>query len=320
MNSGAQADRSRHIVITGASGDIGGYIAQFWLARGSDVTCLTRSDAPPGTERVGWALGRAVPDGVFQRNTVVVHCAFNVEESRDRGAAFDEDVMGSLLLYEDALRCNVDTFVFVSSANALGLADRGTQPRYRVESEVSKTFGRHTYSQHKHDVEAQLIARHGRHGTRLIVLRPPMVVGPNFRNSALQAFQSRVGIYPSPTQSWYQFLDVEDFAHAMVCVVESGVDGVFQVAPDDAINVRQIYGIAGGIVVDVPLRCASFAADVAFRLRASPFSGHWVSYGDPIMSSAKLQNTTGWRSRHGSAEVWRDFCAGKTWSPSLRFD
>ncbi|MGF0313744.1 NAD-dependent epimerase/dehydratase family protein [Rhodococcus sp. IEGM1428] len=310
MNGGAQAVRARHIVITGASGDIGGYIAQFWLARDSDVTCLTRSEAPPGTERVGWALGRAVPDGVFQRNTVVVHCAFNVEESRDRGAAFDEDVMGSLLLYEDALRRNVDTFVFVSSANALGLADRGTKPRYRVESEVSKSFGRHTYSQHKRDVEAQLIARNGSHGTRLIVLRPSMVVGPNFRNSALQAFQSRVGIYPSPTRSWYQFLDVEDFAHAMVSVVESGVDGVFQVAPDDAINVRQIYDISGGTVLDVPLRCASFAADVAFRLRASPFSGHWVSYGDPILSSAKLQETTGWRPHRGSAEVWRKFCTG----------
>lgn len=298
------------VVVTGSSGDIGGHIARYWVGRGSHVMCLARSEAPAGTERVGWRLGGTVPRGVFRPGTVVIHCAFNVEESRDKKAAFDEDVNGSLLLYEEAVRCNVDAFIFVSSANALGLAQRSTRPRYRNETERSDSFGRHTYSQNKRDVEAQMLTRRTGNGTRLIVLRPPMVVGPGFHNSALRTFKSRVGLYPSPTRSWYQFIDVADLAHAVAVGVENGCRGVFHVAPNDAINVRQIYDIAGGTVLGIPLRCAALSADVAFRVRASSFSGHWVSYGDPVLSSAKLQGVTDWRPSRGSAEVWREFCAG----------
>ncbi len=44
-----------------------------------------------------------------------------------------------------------------------------------------------------------------------------------------------------------------------------------------------------------------------FRLRLSPFSGHWVTLGDPLLDSGLLQSTTDWRPSMSSAAALQKY-------------
>jgi hypothetical protein len=52
-------------------------------------------------------------------------------------------------------------------------------------------------------------------------------------------------------------------------------------------------------------------ADLLFRLHLSPFSGHWVTLGDPLLDSGLLQSTTQWQPSMNSAAALRKYLAAR---------
>ena len=48
-------------------------------------------------------------------------------------------------------------------------------------------------------------------------------------------------------------------------------------------------------------------ANLLFRLRLAPFSGHWVTLGDPLLDSGLLQSTTDWRPSMSSAAALQKY-------------
>ena len=172
------------VLVTGANGFAGAAIcrhllAQGWILRGSVRSATAK--VPEGVETVvigdlddttEWA---AALDGV----EAVVHCAARVhvlrETAADPLAAFRRvNVAGSRRLAQQALAAGVRRFVFLSS---IGAATAENNPAGAKPYQVSKL-----------EAEAALREVAAAGGMSLVVLRPPLIYGPdapgNFRRLA----------------------------------------------------------------------------------------------------------------------------------------
>jgi predicted dehydrogenase/nucleoside-diphosphate-sugar epimerase len=172
--SAARAPRGRPVLVTGASGFVGGAVVERLLAEGRAVRALLRSSSsvPPwlrdpsvaierGALTDPAALARAV-DGV----DAVVHLATGVADTwaETQRSAID----ATKELAAAASRAGVSRFVFTSSVAALDPAGRALDPRPEH---------RNTYARAKIACERLLLEAHARDGLPVVIVRPGIVVG-----------------------------------------------------------------------------------------------------------------------------------------------
>lgn len=115
------AARGPVVVVTGASGFLGGHLCRALVARGWEVRALVRSspaaDLPAGV-RVGRAdLPDAIDEAMLVGADVVVHAAWATRET-DARRAERQNVGGARRLIETARRVGVGRIVFISSVAA----------------------------------------------------------------------------------------------------------------------------------------------------------------------------------------------------------
>ncbi|MCR9121151.1 MAG: NAD(P)-dependent oxidoreductase [Phyllobacteriaceae bacterium] len=127
------------ILISGATGYAGRFIAEGLLKDGADVITMGRSWPPAGffSEPVEWVAGDLDPDHdfrpAFDGVDVFVHCAFAHVPGKYRGGEGDDpdgfrraNVDGTLALLEAAKRAGVSRTVFLSSRAVYGPKPAGT--------------------------------------------------------------------------------------------------------------------------------------------------------------------------------------------------
>lgn len=306
------------LAITGATGDFGRSMLQWALASAdvAEVTVLGRR--PTGLQHT--KLREALLDlsARFDLDSVtgydaLVHLAYCVEEPRDKRRAFDVNVVATRTLLDEANRVGIGHLILTSSANALGVSACGTgeyltEDSYPAGDQNPDNY----YFFHKALLEhlANWYWSHATEGsTRLAVARPCYIVGDHFDNSGLRAFLAKTVVYPQPTRSGYQFLWDTDLVDAYATIIGEGLTGIYNIAPTDHTTVGEIAAINGARLIPGPLRLLKVGADLMFRLRLAPFSGHWVTLGDPLLDSGLLRSTTTWRPSSGSAEALERYIA-----------
>ena len=302
------------VVLTGASGDFGTALLR-GLVRRDDVdrvVALARSPLrvdDPKIERRSIDLATDRLDEAFVGADAVIHCAFVVEEPRDKEAARVVNVDGSRRVLWAADSAGARVCVMTSSINAYGPRDG---PEVIDESAPIGADASYYYFHHKAAMEQDV--RRWRQGTdgrmAVAVLRPTYVVGPDMANSGLATMRSRVVAYPSPARSHYQFLHQDDLVDAYLRVVATATDGEFNLGPEGAVTVADLCRMNRSLCVPVPLGAARRLADLGFRLRLLPYSSHWVTRGEPVTTSRRLRDATGWRPRHSCTEAARLMVAG----------
>jgi nucleoside-diphosphate-sugar epimerase len=243
------------VALTGATGFIGGHIAEQLLAAGHRVRALARRPQPerPGLD---WIAGSLEESPVLERlvdgATAVVHCAGAV-----RGASLEHfqraNVEGTRTILEAAARPAVPPrFLLISS-----LAAR--EPRLSW------------YAGSKRAAELLLDAKRDR--LSWAVFRPPAVYGPGDREILPLFLAMRRGWLPiaAPAAARFSLLHVRDLAGAVRAWLEAETPGATFELDDgrpqgyDWECVRQTAQAAWGrrirtVRVPVPvLRCAAAA-------------------------------------------------------------
>lgn len=181
---------SRRILVTGATGFIGSRLVSSLLGRGDAVIAMVRGTAaegrlPADVERRRGDLGiPASLRGACEGADAVMHLASRAETEDRRGPDEEEahrqvTVEGTRRLLAEARAAGVRRFVFMSSVKAMGeggadCLDEATEPH-----PVS------AYGRAKLAAEA-LVAQAGREGMETVVLRLPMVYGPNPKGSLVR--------------------------------------------------------------------------------------------------------------------------------------
>jgi nucleoside-diphosphate-sugar epimerase len=179
------------VLVTGASGFLGGHVAAALLGRGIRVKGMVRSPAvalPSGTipvavEGLDDVAGiRRALDGVKG----VIHLAARVHEGPAPGdaAVFRAvNLEGTRRLLEEAIGAGVKAFVFFSSVKAVGESSPAPWTELTPPAPVDG------YGITKLEAEIavrELAARHQVHAT---ILRLPLVYGPGMKANALRLFQ-----------------------------------------------------------------------------------------------------------------------------------
>lgn len=302
------------VVVTGASGDFGTAIlrrlvVEPWV---QSIVAVARSPlrvVDPRIEVVALDLASDPVEPVVAGADVVIHCAFVVEEPRDKSVAHRVNVDGSARLLRAADAAGVSVCVMTSSVNAYG--PRGG-PEVIDESASIGAGPEHYYLHHKALMEEDIRQwRRDSDGRMAVaVLRPTFIVGPDMDNSGLRSMRAKIVAYPTPSRSYYQFLHQDDLVEAYIRVISGRVDGEFNVGAEDAVTVADLCRWNRALCIPLPLRTAGALADLGFRLRVLPYSSHWVTPGEPVTTSRRLRDATGWRPQRTSESAARLMLAG----------
>ncbi|MBV9947122.1 MAG: NAD-dependent epimerase/dehydratase family protein [Myxococcales bacterium] len=183
------------VLVTGASGFLGGHVAELLSARGDQVRALVRASSNrkhlaglPNVELFEGTIEQ--PDRVREAAfgvDAVVHCA-GLVKARDTDEFFAVNVGGTSNLIEAVRRRPLRRFVFVSSLEACGPSADGNPVPVDQENPVT------AYGRSKLAAEKVVLA--AKDEVPVVILRPGAIYGPR-DNEIFEAFRTiRRGLLP----------------------------------------------------------------------------------------------------------------------------
>lgn len=190
--------RGMQVLVTGANGFVGRALCDLLDEAGARVRRLVRTASGREGEVVvadplGWKRWDEVLDGVG----VVVHLAARVHVMRDRATdpAWEFNQVNCELtrqLARASAQCGVRRFVFLSSIKVNG------EGRAMPYAEMDLPAPEDDYGRSKRDAEAALLEIGSNDALQAVVLRPPLVYGPQVRGNFLRLLHAIHAGYPMP--------------------------------------------------------------------------------------------------------------------------
>lgn len=309
------------ILITGAGGFVGRGLAAALAASGERLTLATRrpDQLTPGPDArlvVPGEIGPATDWSAALADVgTVVHLAAHVHVAPERAeheASLFDDVnhLGALGLYEASRRAAVELFVFVSTINVLGQETRRGAPF--DDASVPAPQGPYARSKLAAETALAKAARSG--GPRLVILRPPLIVGPGVGGN-LGAL-ARLAATPLPlplgaVANRRTLVARDNLVSAIACVIAHGRTGervdTFAVGDAEPLStgdivrhLREGMGRRPGLV-RVPVGAMRFLASVAGR---SGLERRLL--GDLEVDSSRFRRHFGWTDAVTTADALRE--------------
>jgi nucleoside-diphosphate-sugar epimerase len=298
------------ILVTGASGFIGGVVCRRALEQGHEVTALVRrpGSEPPGTAAVsgdlaaGGSLEQAVAEA---RPECVVHLAAEIASQRDAAKVTEVNIEGTrrLLAACRALDAGVPT--------EAGMGRRPTLPKFIFSSTVvtgdahgellteeSSLPVETPYGRAKQEGERMVLES----GLPAVVIRPSHVYGPGgwYGEELVPRLRQpgRFAVIGSGANLW-DVVHVEDVASAILLAVagEAASGRVYHVADDEPITYYEFMALtASELGVGRPRRIPALLA----RLVAGRNAVDAV-VRSARTSNARIKSELGWEPRFPTA-------------------
>ncbi|MEK6423147.1 MAG: SDR family oxidoreductase [Burkholderia gladioli] len=233
-----------HLLVTGANGFVGGALCARLLQAGHRVTGIVRraGTCPAGVEE--WVHPEADfvgIDAAWRAGSgadALIHLAARVhvmhDDAQDPEAAFRASNVDATLRLARAAQANgVRRFVFVSSIKAVGEADHGTPL-----DETAPCAPEDAYGRSKLAAETGLRALHDAGGLDCVIVRPPLVYGPEVRANYLSMLRAVARGLPLPlkhARARRSMVYVDNLADALArCATDArAAGGTFHVADPD---------------------------------------------------------------------------------------
>lgn len=228
--------RGTRVLVTGANGFVGQAVSRHLAARGVTVRAALRS-ASSGPDSSAWRersiVGDLTPDtewtAAVDSVDAVLHLAARVHVMDDRDAdplaAFRRtNVDATLQLARAAAAAGVRRFVFVSSIKVNGEETTG-----RPFSELDPPAPLDPYGKSKLEAECALRELSRGTGLEVVVVRPPLVYGPNVKGNFLRMIQWIDRKIPLPLGSAHNLrslVGVENLSSALAaCLLRAEAAG-----------------------------------------------------------------------------------------------
>jgi nucleoside-diphosphate-sugar epimerase len=283
------------VLVTGASGFIGGVACARLVERGHDVWALVRrrGSEPPGTTPVVGDLLDASATSATHGTApdAVLHLAAEIASQRSAEKLREANVGGTQRVLDGCLDLDVaPRFVFASTV-VTGDA-HGAILTPDTPLPVDTAYGRT-----KQEGERLVLAS----GLPAAIVRSSHVYGPGgwYAEEILARLRQpgRLSVIGSG-ENWWDVVHVDDVAAALVAVVEGAPDGaIYHCADDEPLTQRAFVGLsADALGVGPPRSVPAWLARLAAG--AGPVAAMTRSARS---SNAKLKDELGWAPRYPTA-------------------
>jgi len=231
------------ILVTGATGLVGGNLCWHLLQKNEHITAIYRSSSnlkalntifsfytsepEKYTARINWKQAdildinsiREAMEGV----TTIYHCAAMVSLGNSTDILMDTNVVGTRNIVELSIEAGIQKLCFVSSIAACGKEDKN-----KMIDESSKWVespNRSLYSQSKYYSE-QEVWKGIRQGLKAIIVNPGVILGVSTNNSGSSQLFSQVqkGLQ-FYTNGGSGYVAVQDVVRAMIQLCNSDISG-----------------------------------------------------------------------------------------------
>ena len=242
------------VLVTGATGFIGGNVARALLARGYEVKALVRPGS--STLTVKDTGVETAPGDVTDRESVagamagcraVVHCAaMYTFSARDPRLIYETNVTGTRVVLEEALRAGVAGCVYTSTVSTVGVP-RGELGTEEMEPSPKHLIGHYKKSKYMAERVALDLARDG---LPVVVVNPTAPVGPwdvkptPTGRIVLDFLRGRI---PAYINTGMNLVDVEDVALGHVLALEKGRPGERYLVGNKNMTLQDAFKVLEGI-------------------------------------------------------------------------
>ena len=277
------------VLVTGATGFIGGNLARALCARGYDVRALVRPGS--NTLTIDGTRVQAVPGDILDRESVrraaqdcqgVFHCAAAYTFwSPDPVQVYRTNVEGTRNVLEAAQQAGVDRVVYTSTVSTVGLLPGS--PRQDLGTEDTLLDPRHLvghYKKSKYQAE-QMALELARQGVPVVVVNPTAPVGPwDVRPTptgkiVLDFLRGRI---PAYVNTGMNLVDVADVAAGHILALEKGQVGQ-----------RYLLGHRNVTLKEVLTMLQAVSGRPAPRLRAPFWLALGAGYADYLVEGCLLR-------------------------------
>ncbi len=248
------------VLVTGATGFIGGNLARELDARGYKVRALVRPGNntltidDTGAERVeGDILDRESIDRAVTGCTAVFHCAAAYTFwSKDPKGVRRANVEGTLNVLECATRAGVDRIVYTSTVSTIGIPNHGTVGDEDTVLTPGSLHGHYKQSKYEAEQEALRLTEPAPQGigAPVVVVNPTAPVGPwdvkptPTGKIVLDFIRQRI---PAYLATGMNLVDVADVSAGHVLALERGQVGERYILGNRNVTLKEMFEMLSGI-------------------------------------------------------------------------
>nr|WP_269438995.1 SDR family oxidoreductase [Arthrobacter caoxuetaonis] len=311
------------VCVTGGNGFLGSAVVARLAADPGVSHVLSLDIREPAEERrldgVEYALADVCSPDVARllqahRIDTVVHLAAIVNPGKDttREQEFQVDVVGSRTVLAACTQSGVKHVVISSSGAAYGY--HADNPDWLRESDPLRGNDEFAYSRHKRLVEEELARFRDEHPElQQTIFRIGTILGERVRNQITALFDAPRLLRVAGSESPFVFIWDQDVADAMVQAVLTGRSGIFNVAGDGALTMREIADLLGKRTITVPAPLLAAGLWLGHKLKLTvhgPEQLRFLRYR-PVLDNSALKDEFGFTPSRSSREAFLAFRAAR---------
>lgn len=286
------------VLVTGGAGYLGSLVVRRLAERGATVVSLDVREPREPVPGVSYVTGDlrdvdlAELIGRYDADAVV-HLAAIVEPPRGMSESELEDIEvgGTRRVVDACVTAGVGHLTVTSSGAAYGYRARN-DGRLLTEDQPVTGSDAFAYSRHKAAVEALLArARRLHPGLGQLVLRPGAILGAGTDNQITALFTGRVIMTLAETDGPFTFIWDEDVAEIIVTGVLGRRTGIYNLAGDGVMTLRDIAAVEGTRVVTVPAAVVRSGLGVMSRFGVGRYGPEQVEFllHRPVLDNTRLR-------------------------------
>ena len=314
-------DRRGGVLVTGGAGFIGHALVAELAREGAarPVTSVDVREVPAAQQLPGVRYATAdirTPELAALvarvKPSSIVHLASVVAVGGDVRRDYEIDVLGTRNVLEACRAAGVAHLIVTSSGAAYGYhADNPVPLR---ESDVLRGNEDFPYARNKREVEEMLAQWRADHPQlRQTVFRPCTVLGPTTDNQITALFERPVVTGLSGTATPFSLIADEDVVAALAQAVRTGRDGVYNLAGDGTLSLREIARLNGKPFVAIAPGLMKAVLGLLNKLKLTKLGPDNVKFIQfrPVLDNAKLKSEFGYTPRHDARAVFERYRDGR---------